>query len=259
MITLKILDITFKYRSLNVLRNITFEAREGEVISIIGPNGSGKTTLLKCILNILKPNKGTIYIDPYGNIADLPISKKAKLIAYTPQVESPIASFTVFEFVLLGRKPYIGRTYTQKDLEIAERIINELGLKKLALRRITELSGGEWRKVLIARALAQNPKVLLLDEPTNHLDLKHQISVLELIRKISKNKRVLILMAMHDINLAIRYSDKIIALKNGKIIYCGKPTDVTKDLIKKLYEIDVEIIKTNNNMVVVIPKTPLSN
>lgn len=255
MVILRVRGVTFRYGSVEALRDVTLEVREGEVVSIIGPNGAGKTTLLKCILNLLKPAGGVILIEPHGNVAKMWGVERAKLIAYTPQVEAPTAPFTVLEFVLLGRKPYVGRTYSREDLRVAEEVLEELGLRDLALRRVSELSGGEWRKALIARALAQKPKVLLLDEPTNHLDLKHQVSVLELIKKLSRTKKVATLMAMHDVNLAIRYSDKIIALKKGRITYCGHPNGITANLIKELYEVNAEVIKDSNGVPVIIPKT----
>ena len=259
MVTLRVCGVTFRYGSVEALRNVTLEVREGEVVSIIGPNGAGKTTLLKCILNILKPTGGAILIEPHGNVAKMHGVERAKLIAYTPQVEAPAAPLTVLEFVLLGRKPYVGRTYSKEDLRVAEEVLEELGLRDLALRRVTELSGGEWRKALIARALTQKPKVLLLDEPTNHLDLKHQVSVLELIRKLSRTKKVATLMAMHDVNLAIRYSDKIIALKKGRITYCGHPNNITANLIKELYEVNVEIIKGSDGAPVIVPKITVND
>ncbi len=255
MVTLRICGVTFRYGSVEALRDVTLEVREGEVVSIIGPNGAGKTTLLKCVLNLLKPVKGAVLIDPHGDVAKMRGVERAKLIAYTPQVEAPAAPLTVLEFVLLGRKPYVSRTYGKEDLRVAEEVLEELGLRDLALRRVSELSGGEWRKALIARALAQRPKVLLLDEPTNHLDLKHQVSVLELIRGLSRAKEVATLMAMHDVNLAIRYSDKIIALKKGTITYCGNPNGVTADLIEELYEVSVEVIRDSNGTPVIIPRT----
>jgi len=254
LVTLRVCGVTFRYGSVEALKDVTLEVREGEVVSIIGPNGAGKSTLLKCVLNLLKPAGGAILIEPHGNVARMRGVERAKLISYTPQVEAPSAPLTVLEFVLLGRKPYVGRTYGEEDLRIAEEVLEELGLRNLALRRVSELSGGEWRKALIARALAQKPKVLLLDEPTNHLDLKHQVNVLELIRRLSRAKKVATLMAMHDVNLAVRYSDKIIALKKGKITYCGHPNNITANLIKELYEVNVEVIKGSDGAPVIIPK-----
>ena len=261
MVILRILNLSFRYGSVEALRDVAFEVKEGEVVSLLGPNGSGKTTLLRCILALLKPVGGAVLVEPYGNVFKVKRCKRAKLIAYTPQVEAPSGPLTVFEFVLLGRKPYTGRTYRKEDVEVATEVLKELGLEDLASRRLSELSGGEWRKVLIARALAQEPKVLLLDEPTNHLDMKHQVEILELVRKLSKIRKVATLMAMHDVNLAVRYSDKVVALKKGKILYCGQPENLTEELIKELYEIEVKALRDKGGLPVFIPKfskAPLS-
>ena len=250
---LKVLNVSFRYGSIEALKNVTFEVRGGEVVSIIGPNGSGKTTLLRCVLAMLKPNEGTILLNEYL-VSSFRSIERAKLMGYTPQVESPPQPLTVFELVLLGRRPHIRWSYSDEDVKLVTTILKELGIDGLAMRRVNELSGGEWRKVLIARALAQEPKVLLLDEPTNHLDLKHQIEVLELINSLAKTKGIAVLMAMHDVNLALRYSNKVIALKKGVITYCGSPKEVSKEVIEDLYGVKVEVTKDSTGLPVFLPK-----
>ena len=253
---LKILDVTFSYGSILALNKVSFEVREGEVVSLIGPNGSGKTTLLRCIARILRPKHGVVFINGKSVWSYRP-KDLAQIVAYVPQIEGNSYPLTVLEVILLGRIPHMGISPTPKDLEVVHKVIRELGLEDLASRRINELSGGEWKKVVLARALAQEPKVLLLDEPTNHLDLKHQLEILHLIRGLSKFKRITIIMAMHDINTALRFSDKVIALKQGKIIFCGSPREISKRDIEGLYGVCVKIFKDENGIPIILPYRPI--
>ncbi len=252
MVTLKILNVSFKYNSIPALENVTFSVNEGEIISLLGPNGSGKTTLLRCICKLLKPHHGTILLDE----KDLNIFKRselAKLIGYVPQIEEATFPITVYEMVLLGRKPYMKLRFSKNDLIIVDRVMKEVGIEYLAFRKINELSGGEWRKVIIARALAQEPKILLLDEPTNHLDLKHQIEILKLLRKLARERNVCIIMAMHDVNLALRFSDKVVVLNKGRIVFCGEPKQLSSDIIEKVYGVKVEILRDKRGSPIIIP------
>jgi len=164
MITVK--NLSFSYKE-PVLNDLNFEAKEGEVIFILGPNGSGKTTLLRCIAGILKP-KGAVLIENMS-LNDFSRKELAKRIAYVPQ-RGDTGFLTVFDVILLGRKPYMGFGPSYEDYRIVKEVISLLNLERLAFRRINELSGGELQKVMIARALAQKPRILLLDEPTNNLE-----------------------------------------------------------------------------------------
>ena len=159
---------------------------------------------------------------------------------------------TVFDAVLLGRKPYIKWDVTKNDIEITERVLSILGLKKLSLRYINELSGGEFQKVVIARALVQQPKVILLDEPTNNLDLKNQFEVMDIIKKISKRKGISSVIVMHNINLALRLSDRFILLKEGKVFAEGGLEIITKDNIEKVYGVPVTV-ENIRGITVVLP------
>ncbi len=251
---IEVLGVSFSYDSLKALDNVTFTVNPGEVVSLLGPNGSGKTTLLKCICNILKPKVGVVTIDG-RSIQVYSRADVAKIVGYAPQIEDSKFPLTIFEWVLLGRKPHMGIAPMEKDIEIVEKTIRELGLEKLAFRKVNELSGGEWRKAVIARALAQQPKVLLLDEPTNHLDLKHQIEVLKLIRNLAYKRKIAVIMATHDINLALRFSDKIVVLNKGKIVFCGSRREVKPGIIEKTFEVKIEVIRDSEGDFIVIPKT----
>jgi len=185
---LKIKNISFSYDSVDALKNISFEAEEGEILGIIGPNGSGKTTLLKCINRVLKPKEGVVMLDDM-DLSVLNQREIAQKIGVVPQQSFSQFPFTVFDIVLMGRYPYITRFGGEKkeDFDMVEECLNLCGISHLAERLIIEISGGEYQRVIIARALAQNPKVLLLDEPTLHLDINHQIELLELLKHATIN------------------------------------------------------------------------
>lgn len=236
---LELKNIEFSYNGSPVLRGIEFDVKKGDVVSILGVNGAGKSTLLKCINGILKPQKGEIFID-HTNIKKTSRTEIAKALAYVPQ-RSEQSFITVFDAVLLGRKPYIKWDVTKNDIEITERVLSALGLKKLSLRYINELSGGEFQKVVIARALVQQPKVILLDEPTNNLDPKNQFEVMDIIKEISKKRGIASIIVMHNVNLAVRLSDRFVLLKEGKVFAEGGLEIITKDNIEKVYGISVTV------------------
>lgn len=224
-----------------ILKDIRMELSKGEVVSIVGPNGAGKTTLLKSMASILSPPRNTVWID--GKDVRLYVANElAKKQAYVPQHSSTGFPLTVMETVLLGRKPYINWGVTAEDLQIVERIMNRLQLNRLSEQFIDECSGGERQKVMIARALAQEPEVLLLDEPTSALDIRYQLEVLELIRQLASEQQVLVVLILHDLELAARYSDRVILLKEGEVFATGSPEEVfTPAHIEQVYGVHVEI------------------
>ena len=254
MVVLKILNLEFRYNSVKALENIELTVNEGELVSIIGPNGAGKTTLLKCIARILKPSQGTILLEnkPLNKFSPKELARR---ISYLPQIEEPKYPLTVLEMVLIGRTPYTSFKPTKEDLEKVYTILKQLGIEHLAHRKVNELSGGEYRKIMLARALAQQPKILLLDEPVNHLDLKHQLEVLSLLRKLALEKHITIIMAIHDLNLALRFSDKVIALRKGKIVFCGKPLELSIKIIEEVYGIKAKMILLDDGTPIIIPYT----
>ncbi len=247
---LSIENLSFQYPSRSVLRDIKFSIKPGECLAILGINGAGKSTLLKCINRILKPQHGAVYVDK-KDARKLSGTDLAKKIGYVSQT-SRASRQTVFDTIMLGRKPYIKWDITDKDLEIVQQIIQMLNLEKFSLRYIDELSGGELQKVVIARALAQEPKVLLLDEPTSNLDLKNQLEVVRLVRKIVKEKNMAAVVTMHDLNLALRFADKFLLMKDSEIFAIGGMEVMNPQNIKSVYSVSVKV-RTCDNLPVVIP------
>ncbi len=250
---LQVRDLRFAYQSQPVLNQIVLEVETGDFVSIVGPNGSGKSTLLRCIDNILKPKTGTILIDGQ-NIAALSGTILAQNIAYVPQSEGGGFPANVFETVLMGRKPHVAWSPGRNDLQKTAAVIEQLGLEELALRDLSQLSGGQRQKVFIGRALAQETDLLLLDEPTANLDLKHQLEVLELLKKQTR-KGIAVVVAIHDLNLAARYSNKVIMLREGAIFAAGGTEVLNQENIEKVYEVKVMIMKEKDRLIVVPEET----
>ncbi len=246
-------NLSFNYGSIKALEGVTFEVQDSEIIGIIGPNGSGKSTLLKCINRILKPKQGYILFNDL-EINSMKRIEIAKIFGYVPQEgDMNYDDLTVFEIVLMGRRPYIRWWCEEEDLEKVWQILSLLNIENLAMRKINEISGGERQKVLIARALAQEAKILLLDEPTSNLDIKHQLEVMNLIRKLTKEKNIATIIALHDLNLASMYCDKLIMMKEGKIFAAGKPDYVlTVHNIEEVYGIKVIIERRSNRPYIVL-------
>lgn len=242
-------NITFSYPGHKVLDNVGFTAEKGELVAILGPNGTGKTTLLKCINRILKPASGTVFI---GKIDSRTLTGRelARKIGYVEQ-QRVGSRCTVFNAVLLGRKPHIRWDVSSRDLEIVSRALEALNIAPFAMRYLDELSGGELQKVIIARALAQEPAVLLMDEPTNHLDLKNQLEVLKTIRDITHEKEICSIVTVHDLNLALRYGDRFILMKDKKIYAAGGPEILTPENIENVYSVTVDLINYNGRHIVV--------
>lgn len=243
--------VGFSYKSDPVLQDVNFNVKKGDLVSILGVNGSGKSTLIKCINCILKYKQGVIQVEN-RNIKKMKGIEVAQKIGYVPQ-KSDTGFLTVFDAVLMGRKPYIKWDVSKKDIKLTERILKVMGLEAYALRYINELSGGELQKVVIARALVQDPQILLLDEPTSDLDLKNQLEVMNIIKDVCQEHKIASLVVMHDINLALRYSDKFIILKEGRVFSTGGPEIITPEAIKEAYGVEVQIEKFQG-FPLIIPK-----
>ncbi len=251
---LVIKDLEFCYASRTILNKITMELRPSEMLGIIGPNGSGKSTLIQCIDGLLKPKTGSILLDG-ADINSISRKEMAKKVGYVPQTTS--RSFfpsTVLDTVLMGRRPHLGWRSCNKDVRDAIEVLRLIGIEDLAMSDINELSGGQQQKVLIARALAQDPSVLLLDEPTSNLDIKHQLEVTEIIREKVIERKISAIMAVHDLNLASKYTDRIIMMKDGEIFDMGPPERVlTPENIRSVYGVVAEVINNNGGSPHIIP------
>lgn len=247
----KVNNITFAYErdGENVLEEVGFSIVSGECIAILGNNGAGKSTLLKCINRICPTKDGVVMVEG-KNVYTLSPQIRAQQLAYVPQ-NSESSPMTVFDAVLLGRKPYITWDASQQDRKITSQIIQQMGLSSFAMRKLNQLSGGEAQKVLLARALAQGPKFLLLDEPTSNLDPYNQHEVLRTVREIASQHKIAVAVIMHDLNLALRYCDKFLFLKDAEVFAYGAVEIVTPETIREVYNIDVDIIEHKGNRVIV--------
>lgn len=225
-----------------ILEDISFSIDDNQCMAVLGNNGAGKSTLLKCIDRICPGKEGIVMVDGQ-NVYDMSKTEMAQHLAYVPQTNTVRTSMTVFDTVLLGRRPYIKWDATTEDKEIVFDIVEKMGLDDFLLCNVAELSGGETQKVMLARALAQKPKVLLLDEPTSNLDPYNQHEVLHLVRKIAKEHDTCVIIIIHDLNLAIRYCDRFLFLKDSKVFDFGGVETMTPENIEKVYGIHTHILE----------------
>ncbi len=244
MADLKIRRVSFSYSSDGlVLDGIDLAVASGEMVGLLGPNGSGKTTLVKLASGILKPGKGEIRLDG-ADIRGMGRKAVARIVAVMPQYFHIPFAFTVGEVIALGRLPFI-RTIageTADDHEAVAGAMAVVGIAHLEERRFDELSGGERQKVVLAMALAQQPRLLLLDEPTAHLDIAHQVEILEQVRRLNRDSGVTVIAAIHDLNLASLYFDRLVLLKEGRILADGKPEDViTEETLRSVFSATVMV------------------
>ncbi|MCI3927093.1 ABC transporter ATP-binding protein [Paenibacillus sp. TRM 82003] len=235
---LQALQLSFGYGSGDTIREVTAGFRRGETVAIVGPNGAGKTTLIKCLAAIYKPRRGSVLLDGKPLHAYAP-KERARRIGYVPQSAAASFPLTVTETVLLGRRPYVKWGVGGEDLRVVNRILDDLELSRMAERYIDELSGGERQKVMLARALAQEPDILMLDEPIAALDIRHQLSVLEKVRQLARRDGTLAIMILHDLELASRYADTVVLMKDGRVVTQSEPERVlTADYIKEVYGVE---------------------
>ena len=237
MLNVSELSITINKR--DILHDISLDVDDGRVCALIGPNGAGKSTLLKAISGILPPTRGSITIDgrALGTASRRGLAQK---LSYLPQNTLPVPC-SVFDAILLGRKPYIHWRPSRRDHLVVEEVVEEMGLEGLKRACVTEVSGGEFQKILIARSLVQGANVLVLDEPINHLDIKNQIDIMALIRKLTREKSLTTLIVLHDINLALRYADSILLIRDGKSLFHGGSRDISHEDLSMAYEIPVSL------------------
>ena len=232
-----------------ILQGLTLHVEPGEILGIVGPNGSGKTSLLKLLAKLTVPQQGTIEL--FGSsLAGLSHEETAQTVAFVPQDSAPMFPFTVAETVLMGRFPHRHQTRwslgfgweNRADCELAAQAMATMDIGHLAARAVTDLSGGERQRAMIARALAQAPRVMLLDEPTAFLDLQHQIEICSVLRRLRDDRGLTVVIVSHDLNLASQYCDRVAMLKAGRISAVGVPSDVMSvEILREVYGCDVLI------------------
>lgn len=241
---IEIKNLSFSYNEKSILNKISFDLERGMCLAILGNNGAGKSTMIKCMNKILSPKEGAVYIDG-RDLTSLDTVSLAKQMAYVAQ-KNEISKCTVYDAVLLGRKPYIKWSVSDKDYETVDRVIKNMELEDFKMRFIDELSGGELQKVMLARALAQEPKLLLLDEPTSSLDPRNQYSVMRQICRIAKAENIAVIVVIHDLNLAMRYCDRFLFLKDSRVFAYGGDEIMTKECLEEVYEMAFDVIEYNN-------------
>lgn len=226
-VTLAISNVNFSYGTYPVLRDVSLEIRKGEIVSLIGPNGAGKSTLLVIAMGLITPDEGSIFMNN-RKLREWPSREFAQYCAFVPQNPYLPPAFTVWESVLLGRTPYLNflGLAKKKDKEIVKQACKWVEIESLIHRKVSEISGGERQRVVLARALAQEPGCLCLDEPTNSLDVHHQVTLLSFIRRLADEKQVTVFIVLHDLNLATTFSDRLILLTDGQIVLDGSPGEV---------------------------------
>ena len=229
---------------------ISLSAEEGRFLALLGNNGAGKSTLLKCLNGILPVDAGVVFADG-EDLKSMKRRRIAQTMAYVEQ-SNEVSRLTVYDVVLMGRKPYITVGPTEKDIAIVERALDRLQLRPFALRYVDELSGGELQKVIIARAVAQCPKILLLDEPTSNLDLFNQHEVMSIAQELAEKDGLTVIVVIHDLNLALRYCDRFLFLKNGRIHSYGDSGVVTEETIREIYQVNARIFQLDGRKIVVI-------
>lgn len=244
-VNLKILDLACSYGASKVLDSLTFSFESGSFTGIIGPNGSGKSTLLRSISRVLKPTGGAVLLDDQ-NLYELNAREVAQKMAVVPQETAVNFSFNVEDIIMMGRSPHLGRfqSESKNDFALVNHVMELTNTHHLASRPITAISGGERQRVIVAKALAQEPKIILLDEPTSHLDINHQVEILNLLRRLNREQHLTVVVVFHDLNLAAQYCDSLLLMQQGRICIMGKPEKVlTADNIKEVYGTDVLIRK----------------
>ncbi len=244
MEVVRINDLFFSYNGDFTIEGVTISVGKGEVVSLLGPNGSGKTTLIKCINALLVPKHGKVIVAG-RDVMNYSSTDLAKMIGYVPQSHEPSFPFTVSDVVLMGRVAHLDifQQPSRSDYAKADAAIKTVGLERLRDKPYTQISGGERQLALIARALAQEPLVLILDEPTAHLDFKNQIQTLQIIRKLSRDRDIAVILSLHDPNHALLFTDKTALMNGGRVVAFDEPGKViNRDNIARIYGIDVDVV-----------------
>ncbi len=245
--------VTFSYGKKPVLDNLDFDVAKGDFIGLIGPNGSGKTTLLKLLMHILSPSKGKVLLEGRA-MREMKRREISQKIAFVPQEENTNFVFSALEIVLMGRSPYLKGFQMEGDydIEVTKKAMSITDCWQFKERDILTLSGGERKRVFIARALAQEPEIILMDEPTTHLDINHQVEIMEKMRELNE-AGLTIIMVSHDINLASSFCTRLAVLKDGKIITSGKPEEIVNSkLLESVYGCRLKVFSKDNRPIVTL-------
>ncbi len=235
--------VSVGYNHKAVVENVNLKAKPGQMLALVGPNGSGKSTLIKGMTRVVDLLSGRISIDG-RDIMTIRPGELAHLVAVVPQNPVLPGTFTAFEMVLMGRTPHLGllRYEGGSDLAIAWKAMEATHTESFAERRVSELSGGEKQRLVIARALTQQPKAILLDEPTAHLDINHQVEILDLVRNLCLEQSLTVVVALHDLNLAAQYCDRMVMLNGGRVYAEGTPPEIlTAPNIKEVFGAKVHV------------------
>jgi iron complex transport system ATP-binding protein len=241
---LKIQNLSVSYGPRRILHDVSLDVQSGEVLALIGPNGAGKSTLIRAVSGVI-PHAGHIAASG-DDLASLSTMQRARRVATVPQSVALPPAYTVWETVLLGRTPYLGflGQPSKKDEDIVRQSLERVSALPFIERRVGELSGGEQQRILLARALCQSTPILLLDEPTAHLDLQYQVGLLELVTELAHKDKLAVLIALHDLNLAAHYADRMALMVAGNIKAIGRPRDVLQpELIQEAYCLPVQVVK----------------
>lgn len=236
-------NITVGYGHREVIKDFSCTIKKGEFVSLIGPNGSGKSTLIHTVTGIVELKKGTLYLEGRDNRTLSP-RERAQITAVVPQTFTANFGFKVKEIAAMGRHPFLKRmqSESEEDYRIIDRALEQTGTLHLKERKITMLSGGERQRVIISAALAQQPKLLILDEPTNHLDIQYTLEIMQLMKKLNREQNITIFAVLHDINMAARFSDRIIVLSDGRKVGDGPASEIVReDVLKPVYKIDLVV------------------
>ena len=248
---MEVKNLSYHYKGCSeVLKNVSFQMEPGKFLAILGNNGVGKSTLLKCFNHILKPDSGEVILDG-ENLLKLPGREVAKKVAFVSQ-SVPNTQMTVHDVVMLGRRPYMKWGFTEEDHGIVHDAMHRLDVEDMRGRFLNQLSGGEKQKVMLARALAQQPKALLLDEPTSALDIQNQYQVLKMVREICHKDNMIAVVVIHDLNLALRFCDRFLLLKDGEVYRHGDRSVLDSNALKEVYGVDAKVAEVEGRHMVLV-------
>ena len=248
---MEIKHLSYHYKgSPEVLKDVSFTVEPGKFLAILGNNGVGKSTLLKCFNHILRPDSGEVLLDG-ENLLKKSTREIAQQVAFVSQ-SVPNTQMTVHDVVMLGRKPYMKWGFTEEDHRIVHDAMHRLDVEDMRGRFLNQLSGGEKQKVMLARALAQQPKALLLDEPTSALDIQNQYGVLKMVRDICHNDNMIAVVVIHDLNLALRFCDRFLLMKNGQVYRHGDISILNSEALKEVYGVDAKIVEVEGQHMVLV-------